>query len=186
MTGYPSASDPEPLHIVCPPSKRSPIIAVSCAGLAVLAFVMFKLFNEPPERFSWLKVWLLVLMGTAMYAFLYRNLFVRDELMLYRDRAEAWALEDEEMLVLAAGKVRSVRVAPLPALGSYSAESQYIAMGIGNGLIEIETVDGCYRFGAGLDADIASVTARQIAAYCGLQEAGPQWKRAPDPAAEQA
>lgn len=185
MTGYPSPSTPEPLHIVCPPSKRLPIIAVSCAGLAMLAWLALKLFDDP-ERFSWFKVWLLVLMGTAMYAVLYRNLFVRDELMLYRDKVEAWAPEDEDVLVLAAGKVRSVRVAPLPALGSYSAESQYIAMGIGNGLIEIATTDGTYRFGAGLDEDAARVTARQIAAYCGLHEAGPMWKARPDSAGSQA
>lgn len=180
MTRYPSPSDSDPLHIVCPPSKQLPIVAVSCAGLVMLAWLAFKLFDGPPERFSWFKVWLLVLMGTATYAVLYRNLFVRDELMLYRDKAEDWALEDEDMLVLVAGKVRSVRIAPLPALGSYSAESQYIAMGIGNGLIEIETVDGCYRFGAGLDEDRARVTAAQIAAYCGLRHSGPQWQAAPE------
>lgn len=180
MTRYPSPSDSEPLHIVCPPSKLLPIVAVSCAGLAILAWLGFKLFDGPPERFSWFKVWLLVLVGTAMVALLYRNLFVRDELLLYRDKPEAWALEDEEMLVLAAGKVRSVRIAPSPPLGSLSAESQNIALGIGKGLIEIETEDGCYRFGAGLDEDRANVTAARIAAYCGLQRTGPQWRAAPE------
>ncbi|MFN3792803.1 hypothetical protein [Massilia sp.] len=180
MTRYPSPSDSEPLHVVCPPSRRLPIVAVSCAGLVMLAWLGFTLFDGPPERFSWFKVWLLVLVGSAVAAVLYRNLFVRDALLLYRDKAEAWALEDEDMLVLAAGKVRSVRIAPLPALGSLSAESQNIAMGIGRGLIEIETEDGCYRFGAGLDQDRANVMAARIAAYCGLQRSGPQWQAAPE------
>ena len=180
MTGYPSPSTSEPLHIVCPPSKQVPMIVVSCAGLVMLAWLAFSLFDGPPERFSWFKVWVLVLMATFLYAILHRNLFVRDELMVYRDKAEDWALEGEDMLVLAAGKVRSVRVLSMPALGTYSAEGKNIAMGIGNGLIEIETADGCYRFGAGLDEDRASVTARQIAAYCGLQQAGPQWRAAPE------
>lgn len=180
MTGYPSPSSPEPLHIVCPPSKQPPMIAVSGAGLATLAWLALKLFDGPPERFSWFKVWVLVLMATALFAILYRNLFVRDELVVYRDKAEAWALEDEDVLALAAGSVRAVRVAPMPAMGSYSAEGQYTAMGIGRGLIEIETVDGCYRFGAGLDEDRASVTARRIAVYCGLLQVGPQWQAAPD------
>lgn len=162
------------------------MIAVSCAGLAMLALMMFELFNGPPERFSWFKVWLLVLMATFLYAILHRNLFVRDELLVYRDKAEAWALEDENVLVLVAASVRAVRVAPMPALGSYSAEGQNIAMGIGSGLIEIETTDGRYRFGAGLDDDISRVTARRIAAYCGLQEAGPMWKAPPASAAGQA
>jgi len=176
MTGYPSSSTPEPLHIVCPSSKQPSSIVVSCLGLAVLATAAFKLLDGPPERFSWFKVWVLVLMGTAFYAILYRNLFVRDELYLYRDKAEEWAIGDEDMLVLEASRVRSVRVGPKP--GPYTAEGKEIAMGIGNGLIEIETLDGSYRFGAGLDEDIASVRAREIAAYCGLQEAGPMWKAA--------
>ncbi|WP_292045490.1 hypothetical protein [Massilia sp. UBA6681] len=178
MTGHPSPSTLETLHIVCPPSRKPPMIAVSCAGLAVLAFIAIELFNGPPERFSWFKVWVLVLMATFLYAILHRNLFVRDELLVYRDKAEAWALEDEDVLALVAGSVLAVRIAPMPALGSFSAEAQNIAMGIGNGLIEIETLDGSYRFGAGLDEDIARVTARQIAAYCGLQESGPMWKAA--------
>lgn len=152
------------------------MIAVSCAGLAMLALMALQLFNGPPEDFSWFKIWVLVLMATFLYAILHRNLFVRDELLVCRDKAEAWALEDEDVLALVAGSVRAVRVAPMPALGSYSAEGKEIAMGIGNGLIEIETLDGTYRFGAGLDEDIARVTARQIAAYCGLQESGPMWK----------
>ena len=179
MTRYPSPLDSEPLHIVCPPARRLPIVAVSCAGLAMLAWLGFRLFDGPPEHFSWFKVWLLVLVGTAMAALLYRNLFVRDELMLYRDQAEDWALEHEDMLVLVASKVRSVRIAPLPALRSNSPEGEYIAMGIGSGLIEIETVDGCYRFGAGLDGDRTTLTAARIAAYCGLLQSGPQWRAAP-------
>ncbi|MGI4842596.1 MAG: hypothetical protein ACRYF7_04710 [Janthinobacterium lividum] len=180
MTRYRSPSDSEPLHLICPPSRRLPIVAVCCAGLVMLAWLVFALFDGPPERFSWFKVWLLALVGSAIYAVLYRNLFVRDELMLYRDQAEDWALEDEDVLVLAAGKVRSVRIAPLPALGSLSAEGQYIAMGIGKGLIEIDTVDGCYRFGAGLDEDRAHVAAARIAAYCGLRQTGSQWRAAPE------
>lgn len=176
MTGYPSPSTLEPLHIVCPSSKRPGSIAVSCLGLAVLATSAFKLLNGPPERFSWFKVWVLALMGTALYAVLYRNLFVRDELYLYRDKAEEWAIGDEDMLVLEAGRVRSVRVGPKP--GPYTAEGKNIAIGIGSGLIEIETLDGSYRFGAGLDEDIARVRAGQIAAYCGLQQAGPMWTAA--------
>lgn len=152
------------------------MIAASCAGLAMLAHIVFKLFDGPTEDFSWFKVWMLVLMATFLYAILHRNLFVRDELLVYRDKAEAWALEDEDVLALVAGSVLAVRIAPMPALGAYSAEGKNIAMGIGNGLIEVETLDGTYRFGAGLDEDIARVRAGQIAAYCGLQESGPMWK----------
>lgn len=182
MTGYSSSSTSEPLHIVCPSAKQPMAIAFAGGAFVFLATGVFRLFTGPAERFSWIKLWLLALMVTACVALLYRNLFVRDELYLYRDEAEDWARMDEDMLVLAAGSVRSLRVCPPP--GPYSAESKNASLGMGTGLIEIETSDGCYRFGAGLDADIAGVTAQQIAAYCGLQEIGPQWKAAPDVEAE--
>ncbi|KFI06401.1 hypothetical protein JN27_15610 [Massilia sp. BSC265] len=84
------------------------------------------------------------------------------EPMLYWGEPENWALEDGDVLVLVVDRVRSVRVAPLPAPGAHSAEGENIAMGIGRGTIE--TGDGCYRFGAGLDEDRARVTAARIAA----------------------
>ncbi|VXB03842.1 hypothetical protein [Massilia sp. 9I] len=175
MSVYSISSTPEPLHIVCPRARQPMAIVLSCAALSVLALAAFKLLNDP-ERFSWFKVWVLVLMATACVALIVRNLFVRDELLLYRDGAPEWALGEEDMLVLAAASVRSVRVGPEP--GPYSADGKYAALGMGQGLIEIETTGGCYRFGAGLDVDACLVTARQIATYCGLHEAGPQWKAA--------
>jgi hypothetical protein len=166
--------DSAPLHIVCPRPKQLLAIMLSCACFSVLAGAAVKLLDGPPERFSWFKVWMVVLMGTAMAALLYRNLFMRDALYLYREKAEDWALENENVLVLAAASVRALRLCPRP--GEYSSEGKYAALGLGPGLVEIETTDGCYRFGAGLDEDMAAVTARKIAAYCGLYEVGPQWK----------
>lgn len=174
MTGYPSPSTPDPLHIVCPPSKQPVTVAVSCAGLFVVAMAATRLVNGPAERFSWFKVWLLVLVGTACVALIYRNLFVRDELVLYRHKPEEGEREDEDRLILAASSVRSVRVCPPP--GPFSVEAKNAEIGMKIGLIEIETLDGSYRFGAGLDENISRATARQIADYCGLREAGSQWK----------
>lgn len=166
MNGYPTPSTSEPLHIVCPRPWQPMAIILSGAGFCVLAMAAFKLLGGPGPV-SWFKVWVLVLMGTACVALVYRNLFVRDALYLYRDRAEEWARGDEDMLVMAAAGVRAVRVCAAPR--PYSAEGKHAALGTGQGLIEIETLEGCYRFGAGLDEDAARVTARQIAAYCGLQ-----------------
>lgn len=78
----------------------------------------------------------------------------------------------------------SVRVCLVP--GEYSSEEKYAALGMGHGLVEIETLGACYRFGTGLDTDIADVTTRKIPAYCGLQESGPQWKAAVPAEAAQA
>lgn len=175
MNGYPSSSTPDPLHIVCPRPTQPMAIVLSGAGLAVLSVAAFKLLHDP-EGFSWFKAWVLVLMATAFVALVYRNLFVRDELLLYRDQAPAWARGDEDVLALATASVRALRVCPEP--GPYSAEGKYAALGMGQGMIEIDSTEGCFRFGAGLDADASSVMARKIAAYCGLHEAGPQWKAA--------
>jgi hypothetical protein len=161
----------DPLHIVCPRATRPMAIVLSCAGLAVLAMAATKLLWEP-ERFSWFKVWVLVLMGTVFVALIYRNLFVRDELLLHRDGREDEGEEGDERLVLAAASVRSVRVCPPP--GAYSAEGKNAALGVATGLIEIGTTEGSYRFGAGLDQDASEITARKIAAYCGLRAVGPQ------------
>jgi len=176
MTACPTPMTPEPLRIVCPSAVRPMAIVLACAGLAVLATAATKLFGGDPERFSWFKVWVLVLMGTAFTALLYRNLFVRDVLLLYRHMPEGRVEESEgEQLVLAASSVRSVRVCPPP--GAYSAEGKNAALGIGTGLIEIEATEASYRFGAGLDQDASHTAATKIAAYCGLREVGPQWQR---------
>lgn len=173
MTGYPTSSTPAPLHIVCPRATRPMAIVLSCAGMAVLASAATKLLWDP-ERFSWFKVWLLVLMGTVFVALMYRNLLVRDELLLHRDGWEDGGEEGDERLVLAAASVRSVRICAPP--GAYSAEGKNAALGVGTGLIEIGTTTGSYRFGAGLDQEASDVAARKIAAYCGLRAVGPQWQ----------
>ncbi|MCA1246416.1 hypothetical protein [Massilia sp. MS-15] len=169
----PAPITPEPLHIRCPRPKEPLGLLLSCAAFGVLAMAGAKLVNDP-EGFSWFTAWVMVLFGTALAALVYRNLCVRDTLYLYRDRPEDWAEGSEEMLVLEAGCVRTLRVCPVPE--PTSSEGKFAALGVGPGLIEIGTADGCYRFGAGLDENGARTVAGRIAAYCGLQEAGPQWK----------
>ena len=64
-------------------------------------------------------------------------------------------------------------VAPLPASTVSAFESRMAWLGLGQGLIEIDTATHRYCFGAGLDMYRAEAAVQQIAAFCQAGQTSP-------------
>lgn len=102
-------------------------------------------------------------MAAFLVFILYRNLFWYDELLIVRNKQD---LTEGVVPGLAAEDVRSVRRCPTP--GAYSSEGKSHFLGLGPGLIEIETDTLRVRFGAGLSDVMADQNVDRIAAFCKL------------------
>lgn len=111
----------------------------------------------------WLTFILVIGLGLLALVSLYRSFVFRDALCIYKGSD----IPTRGKRVVAADKIRSVRVLPVP--GSATQEAKWGALGFARGLIDIGTDTGSLRFGVGLDRVQSEATAERIARFCGLQ-----------------
>lgn len=152
------------LQIVCPRRHRFMPLVVACLGMILLVPGLPKMWARVPEFTACLSLVVMLAMLLMMAAILYRNLLFRDQLWIVRgegqpgQRLNCFAHEIVSLY-------RRSRGSP------YSSEGKWEALGLDQGLIEIRTTRGCFRFSVGLNEKAADAATRRIAVFCGLQVA---------------
>lgn len=139
-------------------------LTLACLGLLGLGPGVPKSWARVPDAAAWLSLVVILGMLLFMAAILYRNLVFRDRLCIVRGEGEPG-----QRPTCYAREIVSLR--RLSRGSPYSAEGKWEALGLDQGLIEIRTTTGCFRFGVGLSEDDADTAMGRIAAFCGLRVA---------------
>ncbi len=142
------------IRVSCPPAFQGVIL--HGLGLAFLCGIVVQ---------SWSKAsaWTLIvptLMALFLGAMLYRNLFFRDAIILFKDKAEIEA----DRLEFHCAAINGIDVEPEPGYLSY--EGRMATFGLGRGLIVIRSGDQSARFGIGLTHEQALLVARELRRFC--------------------
>lgn len=150
------------LTIVCPRQMRAEPVMLSCTMLLFLIATLVVNREALLDPRAWLPLVVILFMLGLALGILYRNLLFRDRLYIARDK-QAWRAPAP----FGVDEIVSVRRLPHPDF--YSMEASCARLGLGQGLIEIETSTERFRFGVGLHEYAIEPTIERIAAFCSLQ-----------------
>lgn len=149
------------LHLTCPRQRLVAPTFLCIAGILVLATAYRNSWPRIVAGDAYPFVAVSLLMLAFLFVILYRNFVYRDQLLIDHG---APPVRGMGAICLDARDIVSVRLLPLSALSDF--ESRMAWLGLGQGLIEIDTATHRYRFGAGLDMHGAEAAVQQIAAFC--------------------
>ena len=149
------------LYIVCPRRMHPQSIMLGCVMLPFLLVVLARAWEQLPAARVWAAFVVVLLMLAFVLCILYRNMVFRDKLYIVRDK-RAW----QAPAPCSVDEIVSIRRLPPPE--RYSLEGRNAWLGMGQGLIEIETTTGRFRFGLGLNDYALASTMDRIAAFCSL------------------
>jgi hypothetical protein len=149
------------LHLTCPRQRLVAPTFLCIAGMLVLSTAYRNSWPRIAAGEAYLFVAVSLLMMAFLLVILYRNFVYQDQLLI-----EHGALPVHGMgaICLDARDIVSVRLLPGTTVSAF--ESRMAWLGIGEGLIEIDTAIHRYRFGAGLDMYRAEAAVQQIATFC--------------------
>lgn len=146
------------LHIICPAQRTFLGIALPSITILMLGVGLFR----QDFHFSLYAVVAAVFFAAAL-ALLYRNLFYREALYVLRVGTDA---PEAARICVRTSEIVGLRRLPDPI--GFSAEQKWASIGLGKGLIEIETRTDTFRFGGGLGNYEIEANINRIAAFCAL------------------
>lgn len=156
------------LHLTCPRQRLVAPTFLCIAGILVLTMAYQNNWPRIVAGEAYLFVAVSLLMMAFLLVILYRNFIYQDQLLI-----EHGALPVHGMgaICLDARDIVSVRLLPASTVSAF--ESRMAWLGLGQGLIEIDTATHRYCFGAGLDMYRAEAAVQQIAAFCQAGQTSP-------------
>lgn len=156
-----NAAGPETLHLTCPRQCLLAPTLLCIAGILVLTTAYRNGWPRIVAGEAYLFVAVSLFMAVFLVVILYRNFVYQDQLLIGHG---ALPVRGMGAICLDARDIVSVRLRPASTISAF--ESRMAWLGMGQGLIEIDTATQRYRFGAGLDIYRAEAALQQIAAFC--------------------